>query len=58
MTTESKATLWSAGMTAALYFLTAPPIWALVIAFGVFWNVVYSYEAKQELSSLIIKATM
>jgi len=58
MNSETKTALWSAGVTAALYFFTAPPIWALVISYGVFWNMVYSYEAKQELASLIIKATM
>jgi hypothetical protein len=58
MNSETKATIVSAGVTAALYFFTTPPVWALVISYGVFWNLVHSYEAKRELESLIIKATM
>lgn len=58
MTSETTAALWAVGLTAGLYFVIEPPNWGLVLCYGVIWNMLHSYIAKEEIKELIIKATM
>ena len=58
MNLEMKASLFAAGISAAVYYFAEMPTWGLFVAYGVFFNAAHYVLAKQELENLIVNATM